>query len=181
VRKGWETPEEHVQTVVDIRNFLNEVRQDILKWEPPYVPSIFPLLCRSNGINCQELGPVTWQVSRKTWPATTKSSFVDVRRMAITISLQVGPTRPSSISDIPIAPNSTEPPFDRYDWIVHRLETGEEVRYIIDCYSALSLPDGSPVFSLDVWPAFGSIMGVRALFDGWKLTWSDAVTMENQA
>ena len=38
VRKGWETPEEHVQTMVDIHNFLNEEAwQEILKWEPPYV------------------------------------------------------------------------------------------------------------------------------------------------
>ena len=38
VRKGWETPEEHVQTMVDIHNFLNEEAwQEILKWEPQYV------------------------------------------------------------------------------------------------------------------------------------------------
>jgi len=38
VRKGWETPEEHVQTMVDIHNFLNEEAwQEILKWEPPFV------------------------------------------------------------------------------------------------------------------------------------------------
>lgn len=38
VRKGWETPEEHVQTMVDIHNFLNEEAwQEILKWEPPCV------------------------------------------------------------------------------------------------------------------------------------------------
>ena len=54
---------------------------------------------------------------------------------------------------------STEPPFDRHDWIVRR-PTGEEVRYVIDYYSAPPEPDGSPVFSLDVRPAldsFGSI------------------------
>ena len=39
VRKGWETPEEHIQTMVDIHNFLNEEAwQEILKWEPPYAP-----------------------------------------------------------------------------------------------------------------------------------------------
>lgn len=38
VRKGWETPEEHVQVMVDIHNFLNEEAwQEILKWEPPCV------------------------------------------------------------------------------------------------------------------------------------------------
>lgn len=46
VRKGWETPEEHVQTMVDIHNFLNEEAwQEILKWEPLSVfLSLFPLL-----------------------------------------------------------------------------------------------------------------------------------------
>ena len=47
VRKGWETPEEHVQTMVDIHNFLNEEAwQEILKWEPP----------------CVALSPSSWQI-----------------------------------------------------------------------------------------------------------------------
>jgi cytochrome c heme-lyase len=34
VRKGWETPEEHVETMVDIHNFLNEQAwQEVMKWE----------------------------------------------------------------------------------------------------------------------------------------------------
>jgi cytochrome c heme-lyase len=34
VRKGWETPEEHVETMVDIHNFLNEQAWDeVRKWE----------------------------------------------------------------------------------------------------------------------------------------------------
>ena len=34
VRKGWETPEEHVETMVQIHNFLNErAWLEILKWE----------------------------------------------------------------------------------------------------------------------------------------------------
>src|SRR5256885_1737398 len=34
VRKGWETPEESIETMVDIHNFLNEKAWDeILKWE----------------------------------------------------------------------------------------------------------------------------------------------------
>jgi cytochrome c heme-lyase len=44
--------------------------------------------------------------------------------------------------------------------VVRRGRTGEEVRYVIDYYSAPPEPDGSPVFSLDVRPAldsFGSI------------------------
>lgn len=34
VRKGWETPEEHVETMVEIHNFLNEQAWfEVLKWE----------------------------------------------------------------------------------------------------------------------------------------------------
>ena len=34
VRKGWETPEESIETMVDIHNFLNEEAwNEILKWE----------------------------------------------------------------------------------------------------------------------------------------------------
>ena len=43
---------------------------------------------------------------------------------------------------------------------MRRPRTGDEVRYVIDYYSAPPEPDGSPVFSLDVRPAldsFGSI------------------------
>jgi cytochrome c heme-lyase len=34
VRKGWETPEEHIETMVEIHNFLNEEAwEEIKKWE----------------------------------------------------------------------------------------------------------------------------------------------------
>ena len=57
--------------------------------------------------------------------------------------------------------HSSEPPFDRHDWIVRRPQTGEEVRYVIDYYSAPPEPDGSPVFSLDVRPALDSFGSVK--------------------
>ena len=42
VRKGWETPEEHVETMVQIHNFLNEQAwQEILKWERKEYPYVF--------------------------------------------------------------------------------------------------------------------------------------------
>jgi hypothetical protein len=56
---------------------------------------------------------------------------------------------------------SSEPPFDRHDWVVKRLETGEEVRYVIDYYSAAPEADGSPVFSLDVRPALDNFASVK--------------------
>ena len=34
VRKGWETPEEHIDTMVKIHNFLNEAAwNEVMKWE----------------------------------------------------------------------------------------------------------------------------------------------------
>ena len=56
---------------------------------------------------------------------------------------------------------SSEAPFDRHDWVVRRPKTGEEVRYVIDYYSAPPEPDGSPVFSLDVRPALDSLGSVQ--------------------
>lgn len=57
--------------------------------------------------------------------------------------------------------HSTEPPFDRHDWVIRRPRTGEEVRYVIDYYSAPSTVDGEPVFSLDVRPALDSLQSVK--------------------
>ena len=40
VRKGWETPEEHIQTMVEIHNFLNEAAwNEVLKWEKRVNPA----------------------------------------------------------------------------------------------------------------------------------------------
>lgn len=146
VRKGWETPEEHVQTMVDIHNFLNEEAwQEILKWEPP---NSEPYLAKFKG----------------------KPGQLSPKARLLMVAGWLLPSR-----------FNTEPPFDRHDWIVHRPETDEEVRYIIDYYSAPPLPDGSPVFSLDVRPALDSFAGVQARVHGWKGVWADAMTRENKA
>ena len=42
-----------------------------------------------------------------------------------------------------------------------RPTTGEEVRYVIDYYSAPPEPDGSPVFSLDVRPALDNVGSIK--------------------
>jgi hypothetical protein len=51
---------------------------------------------------------------------------------------------------------SSDPPFDRHDWIIRRPGTGQEIRYVIDYYALPDQPDGTPVFSLDVRPALDS-------------------------
>ncbi|EIM86676.1 cytochrome c and c1 heme-lyase [Stereum hirsutum FP-91666 SS1] len=128
VRKGWETPEEHVETMVNIHNFLNEMAWDEVKrWEKEACPDDKLQLVRFKG-RPGELSP--------------KARFW----------LFAGWLLPMRFND--------EPPFDRHDWIVRRASTGEEVRYVIDYYSAPPLADGSPVFSLDVRPALDSLSGI---------------------
>ncbi|KAI0080135.1 cytochrome c and c1 heme-lyase [Panus rudis PR-1116 ss-1] len=130
VRKGWETPEEHVETMVHIHNFLNEEAwQEILKWEKRENPSEEPVLTRFKG-RPGELSPKARLMLFAGWLLPTRFN--------------------------------TEPPFDRHDWIVKRRTTGEEVRYVIDYYSAPPEPDGSPVFSLDVRPALDSVGSIKS-------------------
>ncbi|KAJ7574401.1 cytochrome c/c1 heme-lyase [Mycena floridula] len=130
VRKGWETPEEHVEVMVDIHNFLNEQAWfEVLKWEKRIDTSVENVeLARFKG-RPGEISP--------------KARFW----------LLAGWLFPSHFN--------TEPPFDRHDWVVRRGQTGEEVRYVIDYYSAPPEPDGSPVFSLDVRPALDSFGSLR--------------------
>ncbi|KAI0272606.1 cytochrome c and c1 heme-lyase [Gloeopeniophorella convolvens] len=134
VRKGWETPENEIETMVQIHNFLNEKAwEEVQKWESQVNKTENLELVRFKG-RPGELSP--------------KARFW----------LFAGWLLPERFN--------TEPPFDRHDWIVRRPSTGEEVRYVIDYYGAPPLPDGSPVFSLDVRPALDSInsisMRVRA-------------------
>jgi len=134
VRKGFPTPENEVETMVEIHNFLNEKAWDeVQKWEAQVNRDERLQLVRFKG-RPGELSP--------------KARFF----------LFAGWLLPDRFND--------EPPFDRHDWVVRRGSTGEEIRYVIDYYGAPPLPDGSPVFSLDVRPAldnFSSIsMRVRA-------------------
>lgn len=143
VRKGWETPEEHVETMVQIHNFLNEMAWDEVKrWEDQVNKTEDLQLVKFKG-RPGELSP--------------KARFW----------LFAGWLLPTRFNN--------EPPFDRHDWIVRRPSTGEEVRYVIDYYSAPPLSDGSPVFSLDVRPALDSVgsigMRIRAATEG---IWKDA-------
>ncbi|KAI0343206.1 cytochrome c and c1 heme-lyase, partial [Trametopsis cervina] len=147
VRKGWETPEEHVETMVQIHNFLNEQAWlEILKWEKKENPQEDLQLTRFKG-RPGELSP--------------KARFW----------LFAGWLLPNRFN--------SEPPFDRHDWIVKRKTSGEEVRYVIDYYSAPPERDGSPVFSLDVRPALDSVGSVKqriaaATEDVWASLRADA-------
>ncbi|KAI6041908.1 cytochrome c/c1 heme-lyase [Pisolithus marmoratus] len=138
VRKGWETPAQHVEMMVDIHNFLNErAWNEVLRWEMRVAQFVVysilpgddqPHLARFKG-RPGEMSP-----KARLW-------------------MFVGWLLPTRFN--------TEPPFDRHDWIVRRPRTGQEVRYIIDYYSAPSTPDGEPVFALDVRPALDNFESVR--------------------
>ncbi|KAI5992372.1 cytochrome c/c1 heme-lyase [Pisolithus orientalis] len=131
VRKGWETPTEHVEVMVDIHNFLNErAWNEVLRWEKRVAQpgDEQPHLARFKG-RPGEMSP--------------KAQFWMFMGWLL-------PTR-----------FNTEPPFDRHDWVVRRPRTGEEVRYVIDYYSAPPTPDGEPVFALDVRPALDSFESAR--------------------
>ncbi|KAJ9126716.1 hypothetical protein QFC24_001747 [Naganishia onofrii] len=142
VRKGWETPEEHVETMVDIHNFLNEEAwQEVLKWESGQRGGRDVQLARFQGR-----------------PGTLSPKA--------TLHLLAGKLFPSKFNSEPPfdrhdwivhRPVPSDP---------HGPQT--QVRYIIDYYSAPEDADGNPVFFLDVRPAvdsLGSVMQrVRGLF-----------------
>ncbi|KAJ3538165.1 hypothetical protein NMY22_g5279 [Coprinellus aureogranulatus] len=135
VRKGWETPEEHVVTMVEIHNFLNEEAwEEVKKWER-----------RSTGNDEIQLTRLKGRPVRGPAYDCVSAANVVLSLSHVLFSLL----------------RSSEPPFDRHDWIVRRPKTGEEVRYVIDYYSAPPEPDGSPVFSLDVRPALDSLGSVQ--------------------
>jgi len=74
-------------------------------------------------------------------------------------------------------PRSSEPPFDRHDWVVSRpapdsTDPSQKVttRYVIDYYSGPEDEDGNPVFVLDVRPALDSFESVSQRI---KMTWEE--------
>ena len=134
VRKGWETPEEHVETMVHIHNFLNEEAWlEVLKWEAR----------REGGPEeAADLELVKFQ--GRPGQLSPKARIMQFAGWLL-------PSRFDS-----------EPPFDRHDWIVRRPKTQDEVRYVIDYYSAADDEQGQPVFHLDVRPAVDSFDSVKA-------------------
>ena len=136
VRKGWETPEESVDMMVLIHNFLNErAWQEIVEWEKMAGSDVSKLqLARFQG----KPGTLTPKARMYGWLAWAMPDKF-----------------------------SSEPPFDRHDWIVRRGPTethpgGEEVRYIIDYYSREDESDENEAsFNLDVRPAISNLDTAR--------------------
>ncbi|EJU03825.1 cytochrome c and c1 heme-lyase [Dacryopinax primogenitus] len=130
VRKGWETPEESVETMVEIHNFLNEAAWgEVLKWE-----------ARDPKVDLDKIELARFQ---------GKPGQLSPKARVHLLAAYFFPSQFSS-----------DPPFDRHDWVVLR-PSGKEVRYVIDYYSAPPEKDGSPAFNLDVRPALDSVGSIK--------------------
>lgn len=144
VRKGWETPEEHVEMMVMVHNFLNErAWLEVLDWE------------KEMGVDSKDISLARFQ---------GKPGTFSPKARLFSWAAMVAPSKFSS-----------EAPFDRHDWVVRRPATtanekGQEIRYVIDYYSAPDDPDtDEPVFHLDVRPALDSVEATMArLKRGWR-------------
>lgn len=141
--KGENIPEDAVESMVDVHNFLNEgAWQQILEWEKDYTKQtkVEPRLLKFTG-RPYDLSP---------------------RARSL---LFLSKIFPQTFND--------QPPFDRHDWTVLRSKGKDrgwqEVRYVIDYYSA---PDdeatGMPAFILDTRPALDSPTAVIDRFNHWS-------------
>ncbi|CAH6723151.1 holocytochrome-c synthase [[Candida] jaroonii] len=141
--KGQGIPEDAVESMVEIHNFLNEgAWQQILEWESKYTKEtkIEPRLEKFTG-RPNDLSPRAsmYLYLSKIFPETFNS----------------------------------QPPFDRHDWTVLRSKGRnngwDKIRYVIDYYSA---PDdeetGMPSFVLDTRPAFDNVGNAYDRFVHWS-------------
>lgn len=140
--KGEGIPEDAVESMVEVHNFLNEgAWQQILGWEQKYTSEskVEPRLAKFTG----------------------KPNTLSPRAQMF---LYLGKVFPETFN--------TQPPFDRHDWTVLRSQGKDqgwkEVRYIIDYYSAPDDEDtGMPAFMLDTRPALDSPQNAYDRFNHW--------------
>ncbi|CEP64860.1 holocytochrome c synthase CYC3 LALA0_S14e00914g [Lachancea lanzarotensis] len=143
---GEEIPEDAVESMVFVHNYLNEgCWQEILDWEKKYIEdtNVEPKLL-------QFMGKPTQYSPRARW-----FNFLGT----------VFPTWFSS-----------ELPFDRHDWTVLRPDPSssntehpgyKKVRYVIDFYGGPDDEEGLPTFNLDVRPALVDFTSARDRFTRW--------------
>jgi len=134
MRKGWDTPEEHVEAMVAIHNRLNEdAWSEILKWESRgsrgASEAAILELSKFAGIHGELSNKARlYQIARWLFP----SRFIFA------------------------------PPFDRHDWVVRRPRTNKLVRYVIDYYSLRKDVNAEPDFYIDVRPALDNFGNAQA-------------------
>lgn len=140
--KGEGVPEDAVESMVEVHNFLNEgAWLQILDWESEYTKAtkVEPRLLKFTG-RPHDLSP------------------------RARMYLWLGKFFPETFN--------SQPPFDRHDWTVLRSNGRDkgwtQVRYVIDYYSA---PDdeetGMPSFMLDTRPALDSPTACADRFTHW--------------
>ncbi|SCU79985.1 LAME_0B01178g1_1 [Lachancea meyersii CBS 8951] len=143
---GEAIPEDAVESMVFVHNFLNEgCWQEILDWEKKYTE-----LTNTEPKLLQFMGKPSQLSPRARWFSVLGSLF------------------PSKFS--------SEPPFDRHDWTVLRPDPSssdaeypgfKKVRYVIDFYSGPDDEEGLPTFNLDVRPALDDFTSAKDRFTRW--------------
>ncbi|SCV67574.1 BQ2448_5185 [Microbotryum intermedium] len=158
VRKGWETPEESVEMMVNIHNWINEEAwAQVRRWEEKHDGGSRSMLARFQG-RPQDLSPKARYhlMMGKLFP----NYYGSVKPFDRHDWLVHRPVLKDGSSGF-TAPSSTQ----KYT----------EHRYVIDYYSLPDDAQGNPVFSLDVRPAVDSVEAVQdRLAEWWKLkkeTW----------
>ncbi|OCF35622.1 cytochrome c heme-lyase [Kwoniella heveanensis BCC8398] len=168
VRKGWETPEESVEVMVAIHNFLNErAWEEVMKWEKRLPGGENSQLARFTG-RPGELSPKArfhlwagklFPETFNTEPPFDRHDWIVTRPVPTSTSTATSTPTPSSSS-------STETPTPTPAAEAPTVST----RYVIDYYSAPPDEDGNPVFSLDVRPALDSF---ESFSERIKVSWEE--------
>ncbi|EDO17513.1 hypothetical protein Kpol_1058p50 [Vanderwaltozyma polyspora DSM 70294] len=140
VNTGEEIPEDAVESMVFVHNFLNEgCWQEILEWEKPYT-------------DVTRVAPKLLQFMGKPGELSPRARFYST----------LGNWFPSYFNN--------EPPFDRHDWVVLRADPSSndpetpghrKVRYVIDFYGAPDDEEGLPSFNVDVRPALDNYSNAK--------------------
>lgn len=152
VRKGWETPEESLETIVNIHNWLNEAAwEQVRTWEEKHVGGDRSSLARFEG-RPQDLSP------KARYNITLGKLFPNL----------YGTERPFDRHDWlvhrPVVASSSS----SYT-AASSTQAYTTHRYVIDYYALPDDSEGNPVFSLDVRPALDSIPAVQErLAEWWK-------------
>ncbi|ORY33076.1 cytochrome c/c1 heme lyase-domain-containing protein [Naematelia encephala] len=180
VRKGWETPEESIEMVVAIHNFLNErAWEEVMKWEKRLPGGEHAQLARFQG-RPGELSPKArmhlWlgkvfpdsfntipPFDRHDWIVTRP---VDLQTPTTNTSPPTTPAPSSSTSSS--STTSTTSPNSRTETTTTTTTSADGIttkttttRYVIDYYSAPPDEEGNPVFHLDVRPALDSFQSIE--------------------
>jgi cytochrome c heme-lyase len=147
--KAEDIPEDAVEDMVDVHNFLNEgAWQEILEWEKPYVDK--------------------YQKEPRLAQFTGRPDDMSPRAR---VFLELSKVFPETFN--------TEPPFDRHDWYVLRPNGSggwDKVRYVIDYYGGPDDHHGMPTFFLDVRPALDNFTNAKDRFVHWsKPLWDKAM------